>query len=76
MSSCAFTPCCDADECALIGGCVATRFPGQQPADHAMRRSAANEAGLREDAPALNGTRPREVRDPLFMPRKRKAIAR
>lgn len=76
MPTCAFGPC-RPDECVLIGGCVLARFADQQPSAMAAARQHAKEAvGLRKDAPALNGTKARAVRDPVLMKRKRKAITR
>lgn len=67
MPTCAFTRCGDADECCLLGGCVARRFPGeaqQAPRDPELPASEA-----------LNGTKPgRPVRDPVFTSRRRKAL--
>lgn len=77
MSTCATLPCADVDECCLEGGCIRVTHPGQQTHELAAARQHAREAeGLRRDAPALNGTKPREVRDPVLMKRKRKAIQR
>jgi hypothetical protein len=52
--SCATEPCEDTRECALVGGCVVYRFPQPRPQD--LTPAAAE--GLRDDAPAENGTRP------------------
>lgn len=75
--SCAFLPCDEVARCALEGGCVVRRFPGQQPRElEAARRSWKETEGLKPSAPALNGTKARASRDPRFVPRRRKAISR
>jgi len=81
VSSCAFTPCDEAETCAMVGGCVTKRF-GKQP--NRVRRgmletnalSPKEAEGLKPTSPALNGTKPREVRDPALIKRDRKAITR
>lgn len=65
--TCAFVPCAEARSCGLPGGCLERRF-GRAPT-----REQQHE--LRRDARALNGTKPgRASRDPVFVPRKRKAL--
>lgn len=57
--SCATEDCDQVEACCLEGGCTKTRFPGQQPHEQAQRRLSAKEAeGLKDNAPALNGTKP------------------
>jgi hypothetical protein len=67
--SCAFTDCGD-PLCEVCS--VPRRFahiPTSQP------KSVAEAEGVHEDARAVNGTRPaRTNRDPIWVPRKRKAL--
>jgi len=73
--SCATEPCEAVSGCALVGGCVQTRFPGQQPHEQrSMRRTLGEAEGLKASAPALNGTKGRAVRDPRFIKRDRKPL--
>jgi hypothetical protein len=66
MTTCAFLPCAEVTRCCLPGGCVTQRF-GPQP--------VKAQSELRADARALNGTKPaRPRRDPVWVPRKRKAL--
>lgn len=69
MPSCLTVACGHADYCALSesGGCVPKRFGAPVAA-------LVEPNDLREDAKALNGTEKRQVRDPRFMKRKRKAL--
>ena len=62
--SCA-TDGCDNPECPVCS--VPRRFSGMQPSDQDERR---------KNARALNGTQPREVRDPVWTPRARKALSK
>lgn len=65
--SCAFDGCGDPASCCLVGGCVPRRF-GKCP-------TLSDRLAMKTNAPALNGTKPpREVRDPRFIKRKRKAL--
>lgn len=66
MAGCAFGDCVD-PECLVCS--VSRRFP-----QTVARAVAADADGLRDDAPALNGTKPRASRDPRFIKRSRKAL--
>jgi hypothetical protein len=68
--TCAFADCAEVAACCLPGGCVRQRF-GPQPV---KPRTLKEADGLREDAPALNGTKPWASRDPRFIKRRRKAL--
>ena len=68
--TCAFEPC--GFSCPLPGGCVRRRFPDQVAAVNPLKPAS----DLRDDAKALNGTKAREVRDPRFIKRNRKALTR
>jgi hypothetical protein len=68
MASCATVSCEEATACGLEGGCTRQRFGQRTP--------LVPPSDLRDDARALNGTKPRAVRDPRFMKRKRKAITK
>ena len=64
--TCAELPCDErTGECPLAGGCVVRRF--QQQAHRDM---------LRDDAKALNGTKPRATRDPALIQRRRKPLTK
>jgi hypothetical protein len=65
--SCATTGCDDPD-CPVCS--VPRRFP--QTAKKLVEERDTD--GLRDDAPALNGTKQRPSRDPRFMKRQRKAL--
>jgi hypothetical protein len=66
MPTCLSVSCADATECSLVGGCVQRRFP--------QASRIGEVSGLRDDAPALNGTKPRPSRDPKFIKRRRKPL--
>lgn len=70
--SCATAPCADVTDCALSGGCVVERFGPQVPS----RASWQAADGVKDGAPALNGTKARASRDPRFIQRRRKALSR
>jgi hypothetical protein len=53
----------------LVGGCVVTRFK-----DVPQYVRAADRETARDDAPALNGVKPRASRDPRFIKRRRKKL--
>jgi len=64
--NCAFVSCAEASACGLEGGCVARRFaPVDVSAEQQLPKSKA-----------LNGTLPRPSRDPWFIKRHRKALAK
>lgn len=54
--SCATEPCDQVDACCLEGGCVVKDPRWQQPAHRTL--TAVVDEGLKEGAPALNGTKP------------------
>jgi hypothetical protein len=63
--TCAFVGCDETDTCAMVGGCVRTRFAAVDP----------NANNLKKGARALAGTKPaRTNRDPALIKRKRKAL--
>lgn len=67
--TCAFLPCDQVTECCLPGGCITKRF-GKMGG-----KNAATQDTLRDNAPALNGTKPgRTNRDPALIKRKRKPL--
>lgn len=58
--TCAFDAC-NANECALVGGCLQVRFPGQ----------STSVSDVKSKQPALNGTKPgRSARRPAEQIRK------
>ena len=63
--TCAFEGCLRPEACCLVGGCVQQRFAQTPVAEHVLPASKA-----------LNGTKPRPVRDPARIRRPRKAITR
>lgn len=71
MPTCAFVPCGDVDECALVGGCVNERFPHT-----AHGATAASRDPLLPKSEAFNDVRTRATRDPTWTPRKRKGLTR
>ena len=66
--SCAFLGCTEVLACPLPGGCVIRRYPPSP------RQLIERDQSLKDDAKALNGTKPRAVRDPRLIQRKRKAL--
>ena len=55
--SCATEPCAAVLECPLVGGCVVRNPQFVQPTRRELI-AHQEEEGLRDDAPALNGTKP------------------
>lgn len=66
--SCAVDGCTDPD-CQVCS--VPRRFPKES-----RRLVEAEQRGLRDNAPALNGTKARASRDPRFIKRNRKALTK
>lgn len=65
--TCAFVPCAEAEGCALVGGCVTTRFA------HVPKYERASD--LKKGARMLTGVKlARANRDPALIQRKRKAL--
>lgn len=62
--TCAFASCAEAAGCAMVGGCVGTRFTP----------SPANASDIKKGAHALVGTKPRPSGDPARIKRNRKAL--
>lgn len=75
--NCVTEPCRGGFNCPLPGGCVQMRFPDNH-SNHTVRAMMAIakriDEGLRDDAPALNGTKAKVIRDPRFIRRNRKAL--
>lgn len=70
MPTCAFAPCDQVTECSLVGGCVNQRFIRPE-------QSVADADPVKTGARSLAGTKPaRTNRDPAWIKRRRKAIAR